>query len=587
MKRRISIFATIFLLFTTAGFAMENSDRTMASGTFGVAWLNENGMIRVHDAQTVLDCVSGGKTYAILAGDLLEDGEDQLVHFDDARKSLNLYRFTKKENLGPFGHNVKATALGRCHKDESFPSLLACTFGGDSFRWNKDIMGGGWFPVPGAFSHASGGKLDPRSTLTDFAVVESGSVYVFSSKWQTYSMIADDKNAVAVIVGNVTQSPGDEIVFIDKDASVFLCQNRKVEKLSLKSKCLAFGKNGETLDTLYALDPDGKIFAYERNTNTWKQIFTADVADITSIVTKTSDDGKGHTLFAVAGGNLYSFADAEVTKLSSEKPIALSLSCGGKNVAEYRFADVPFKPYIQVLRTPAGRNVLRDAPWDHLHHHALMFAISADDCDFWGEFDEQRGTQKTVRLNPQPGAKTDALETEIDWNAPGDKKLLTETRKIKVQQTDDATLLDWETTLKSDKAVQLGGEHYYGLGMRFDESMDKNGRFFNDTGKHDGEIVRGDERLKACRWSAYTAKLDGKPVTIAVFDNPGNPAPMLAFTMGDSGQSFAYISATINLHREAMTLPAGQPMTFRYRVAVWEGETSPDVIEKACKNYRQ
>ena len=575
----------IVFLLNTCCFAVENSDRTMTSGSFGVAWLNENGFICVHDGKTVLDSIPKVKTYAILAGDLMEDGEDQLIYLDDALKSLNIYRFAKKEHVGPFGHNVSTMALGRCNRDEAFPSLVVCTFSGDSFRWTKNVMGAGWMEIPGAFSHISGGKLDLRSSLDDFAVTDAGSVYVYSTKWQTYSTITDDKNVAAVIVGNLTDSPGDEIVFLDKDGSVFLCQNQKIENLAQKAQCLAFGKNGDALDTLYALNPNGKIAAYDRKTNSWKSVPVSDVAAFTSVITKTNDDGKGHSLFAVSDGNLYSLANGKAEKLSAEKPIAVVLSSGGKSVAEYRFDSVPFKPYIQVLRTPAGRNVLRDAPWDHLHHHALMFAISADDCDFWGEFDDNRGTQKTQHLNPQPGTSTDILETEIDWNFPNGKNVLKETRKIKVQQTDNVTLLDWETTLKSDHAVKLGGDHYYGIGMRFDESMDKDGRFFNDTGKHDGEIVRGDERLKKCRWSAYTAKLDGKPVTVAVFDNPNNPIPMLAFTMGDSGQSFAYMSATMNLHRIAANLQAGQPMTFRYRVAVWEGEVSPETIEKSYKNY--
>ena len=585
MKKHILIFVTLFLLLNTFGFAMENSDRTMTSGSFGVAWLNENGIICVYDGKTVLDSVPNVKTYAILAGDLMEDGEDQLIYLDDARKSLNLYRFAQKEVIGPFGHNVSTMALGQCSRDEKFPSLVVCTFSGDSFRWTKNVMGAGWIDVSGEFSHISGGNLDRQSTLDDFAVTNAGSLYVYSTKWQTYSTITDDVNAVAVIVGNLTEAPGDEIVFLDKNGSIFLCQNRKLENLAQKAKCLAYGKNGDALDTLYALDPGGKVAAYDRKANSWKPVFMGDVSAFTSIVTKTSDDGKGHSLFAVSEGNLYSLANGKAEKLSSEKPIAMTLSFNGKSVAEYRFDSVPFKPYIQVLRTPAGRNVLRDAPWDHLHHHALMFAISADGCDFWGEFDDNRGTQKMQRLSPQPGTPTDVLETEIDWNLPGGKNVLKETRKIRVLQTDDVTLLDWETTLKSDQAVKLGGDHYYGLGLRFDESMDKDGRFFNDTGKHDGEIVRGDERLKKCRWSAYTAKLDGKPVTVAVFDNPVTPIPMLAFTMGDSGQSFAYLSATMNLHRAAVTLQAGQPMTFSYRVAVLEGEVSPETIEKVYMGY--
>ena len=587
MKRLISFCLIVFFVSTSVGFAAENTSRTMASGTFGVAWLNEDGILCVHDGNGVLDSIPTVKAYAVTAGDLFEDGEDQLIYLDDARKSLNIYRFTKKEKLGPFGHNVCAMTVGRCSGEESFPSLFVCTFSGDSFRWTKNVMEKGWISVPGMFSRASSGNLDHRSLLDDFAVIDSGAVYIYSSKWQTYSTVVGDKDAVDLIVGNVSMSPGDEIVFFDKEGSVFLYQNRKIENLNQKAQCLTFGKNGEELDTLYALDITGKIVAYDRESNVWKNVPTGETSGFTAIVAKTSPDGKTHALYAVAGGNLYRIDKARAEKLSSEKPLKLVLSSNDKPVAEYRFAGVPFKPYIQTLRTPEGRNVLRDAPWDHLHHHALMFAVSANGCDFWGEFDDNRGTQATVQLKPEPGVKTDSLETEIDWNLPGTKNVLKETRKIKVRQTDKVTLLDWETTLTSNENIDLGGDHYYGLGIRFDESMDRNGRFFNNTGKHDGEIVRGDERLKPCQWSAYTSKLDGKPVTVAIFDNPANPIPMIAFTMGDHGHSFAYISATLNLHREPKVLKPGQPLTFRYCVAVWEGEISQETVEEAFNQYCQ
>ncbi|MHC4656117.1 MAG: DUF6807 family protein, partial [Planctomycetota bacterium] len=46
---------------------------------------------------------------------------------------------------------------------------------------------------------------------------------------------------------------------------------------------------------------------------------------------------------------------------------------------------VPFKPYVQQLFSPAGVNILRDAPADHLHHHALMFAVKVNGVNFWEE----------------------------------------------------------------------------------------------------------------------------------------------------------------------------------------------------------
>ena len=51
------------------------------------------------------------------------------------------------------------------------------------------------------------------------------------------------------------------------------------------------------------------------------------------------------------------------------------IQAGKSPVLQYRYGDVPFKPYIKELYTPGGLNILLDAPPDHLHHHGLMFAL--------------------------------------------------------------------------------------------------------------------------------------------------------------------------------------------------------------------
>lgn len=576
----ISFFTILCLLSGSLLPALENSNGTMTSGSFGIAWLNSDGFLRVYDGKTVPDSVPSLKTYAIAAGDLFEEGEDQLIYIDDARKSLNVYNFKTKEKIGPFGHNVRAIALGRCSNEDELLSVFASTFSGDAYRWTKEIMNQAWIGVPGEFSLASAGKFSSRGELDDFAVVNAGALYIYSSKWQTYSKGTDEREITGLFVGNFTASPGDEIVVFDKTGNLFLYQNKSLEDLGRKTICMAKGKNEGALDTLYVLNPEGKIAGYDRETKTWQELGGETNAGFTSIVTKSDAKTGKHALFAVSEGNLYRIEGTNAEKLSDEKPTKIALKTDGKAVAEYRFGNVPFKPYIETLRTPAGRNILRDAPWDHLHHHGLMFAISADGCDFWGEFNEQHGTQATIDIQ----TKDASLKSEIDWNAPGAKNILRETREIEVHQEKDVTLLDWQTILKSEKKVDLTGGHYYGLGLRFDASMDKEGRFFNNTGK-EGEIFRGDERLTPCRWMAYTAKLDNRPITVAVFDHPSNHIRMTAFTMGDTGNSFAYLGAALDLHRVPAVLDADEPISFRYRIAVWEGEVSPETVEETYKNY--
>ena len=281
----------------------------------------------------------------------------------------------------------------------------------------------------------------------------------------------------------------------------------------------------------------------------------------------------------------------------NEKPLFVYRASPG---SYEKLADNEYKTYMSELCTPEGRNILRDAPWDHLHHHGLMFAIAADDVNFWEEHGKDNaGVQlghtisfscnaDTRQINNEPirWIANGALFQKVDWYKPDKTIVINEHRTIKVARGSDldVTLLTWTSTLSAGpgrESVKLSGSHYYGLGMRFDETMDKNGTFFCDPGSTIvTDNVRGDEKKTPCKWMAYTAELHGKPVTVAVFDTPDNPRPMNAFTMGELGQSFAYMAATVDLEKEPIILENGEPLMFRYVVAVWEGKKSTEEVEE-------
>jgi len=245
-----------------------------------------------------------------------------------------------------------------------------------------------------------------------------------------------------------------------------------------------------------------------------------------------------------------------------------------------------FKPYVIKLTTPSGMNILRDAPADHSHHHALMFAMKVDNVNFWEEYNpkdfgrqETFSIKETETVQDTAGHREKKIESTLTWSNGVGQPLLQEKRTISACRIGDATVLDWASvfTLPPDKEkAVLGGNNYHGLGMRFLESMDKDGRFFNS----EKVVIESGQALTPCRWMAYTAKAEGKPVTVAIVDTKENPRPMLAFTMGGDGKGFAYLSATTNLFREPITLTPEKPITFRYKVALWDGEVSPETIEK-------
>jgi len=278
-------------------------------------------------------------------------------------------------------------------------------------------------------------------------------------------------------------------------------------------------------------------------------------------------------------------------RITTEQNV-ISVDAGERPLLRYRYQDVPFKPYVQQLFSPDGINILRDAPADHLHHHALMFAVTVDGVNFWEE--QQAPGRQVHRAVIQTNAEalngiSRAYFTEyVDWLSPRNQDLLLkEERTIELCPLNDpsVTLLKWRSkfTLPAGKdSATLTGAHYHGLGMRFVESMDKTGQFLNAAAEP-GTIFRGDERLVQASWCAYTAPADGKPVTVAMFGHPDNPRhPTQWFTMTNP---FAYVSATLNLHQQPLKITSDKSLVLCYAVALCDGRLERDQIEQLYRRW--
>ncbi len=269
----------------------------------------------------------------------------------------------------------------------------------------------------------------------------------------------------------------------------------------------------------------------------------------------------------------------------------VSVFDGGRPVLRYRYSGVPKKPYVDQLFSPGGVQILRDSPHDHKHHHGLMFALSVGGVGFWEE-GASSGTQRhldigDVKSEIRDGCGRAGFVERLEWTVATDKSPpLGERREIRVLKLPNlgATLVEWRCLLEAGwkPSVVLSGSHYYGLGMRFVESMDRGGHFFFSDDKP-SEKVRGTEKLTPARWCAYTAKADGRPVTVALFDHPKNlrhPARM--FTMSEP---FAYFSATFNVWKEPIMLTKGEPLQLIYGIALWDGKVAKETIEKVYQHF--
>lgn len=296
--------------------------------------------------------------------------------------------------------------------------------------------------------------------------------------------------------------------------------------------------------------------------------------------------------FIVASSPSAPAAEGGAAKLRiAQDDATVSIYDGKRLVLHYRFADVPKKPYVDQLLSPAGVQVLRDSPPDHKHHHGLMYALEVAKVNFWEEHLPKSGQEKQkslVDLKPavRHGVARAGFVEQLDWlGSASEEPLLVERRTIEVLKAEDlgATLAQWCCRLQAppekDKVV-LRGNFYFGLGMRFLASME-GGRFFNADDKT-AEMVRGKGPFVETTWCAYTAKAEGKPVTVAIFDHPANRPPATIYT---KTAPFIYLAATLNEWQKPVTVKAGKPLDLCYGIAVWDGEVEKATVERLYERW--
>ena len=284
-------------------------------------------------------------------------------------------------------------------------------------------------------------------------------------------------------------------------------------------------------------------------------------------------------------GTLHAAESQQITKDNGK----VRLTAGERPLLTYLYRPNPYKAYVRRLYTPDGRNVLLDSPDHHRHHHGLMYALQAGDVNFWHEFpDRSPGTQSHASLDLLRDDSGPGFQHQLHWQSADGQTIARERRTVRLLRAGDQRnphLLEWHTRLvpdTEDGSLTLSGHHYYGLGLRFVRDMDGDADFFNSSGEP-GDIFRGAERLVEADWCAVTGTIEGEPVTVAMFGHPDNPRhPATWFTMPES---FAYLSATLNLHEKKLTITRDEPLNVRYGIALWDHGVGAETVDDCYRTW--
>jgi hypothetical protein len=269
-------------------------------------------------------------------------------------------------------------------------------------------------------------------------------------------------------------------------------------------------------------------------------------------------------------------------------PGGVRLSCAGVEAGYYRHAD-EFKPHVHPLRTPRGHGVTSCSPHDHKHHKALMYALRAEDVNFWEESTTQPGEvpgrqrhlafRDVVSRGPEAGFVED-----LRWEAcDGALSTFDEVRTVRCRHEPGARAFVWTwetrlTALRDVRLVQSQWSHglgdgskvnYHGLGIRF--RRDFGGMTRNHELNVDGAVFR----------DHFQQQMGVRPRSVTFVGSLDETWPVeragVTFTQAPHQDNALYVMedyipfmALGPTNRAPMTIPKGGVILERYTVKVFD-----------------
>jgi hypothetical protein len=300
----------------------------------------------------------------------------------------------------------------------------------------------------------------------------------------------------------------------------------------------------------------------------------------------------------------------------------------GQPFTSYLWPEKLKVPVLYPLRTAQGTIVTRGFPLeprpgervDHPHHAGLWLNYgNVNGVDFWNnsvtlppEQQRKMGTVVHRRIvRATGGADRGELEVEMDWVMPNGQPILREATRFifhagpnlrAVDRFTTLTALDQRVVFRDDKEGMLGLRVRRELEQPSHEPLvftDASGRsttvkvmdntgvtgLYRSSEGKTGDAVWGTR----ARWTMLTGKVDSEAVTLVLLDHPQNtgfPTYWHArgyglFAANPLGQE-AFSNGREKLN---FTLEPKQSVTFRYRLLILSGPTTPDQVEAQYRRF--
>ncbi len=303
-----------------------------------------------------------------------------------------------------------------------------------------------------------------------------------------------------------------------------------------------------------------------------------------------------------AGSSAVSDQGVRVQPLSDRVRIEVN----GQLFTEYHFKDTP-RPYCYPVlgpyQLPMTRNwPMRDTPGethDHPHHRSFWFAHGlVNGRDFWSEQKQFGRIVHAALLEARSGRDSGLLRTSNLWVAADGAIQCSDVRTLRVYAGPESErVMDFDITLHACNGEVVFGDTKEGtLALRLNETMRVKPNPANE-GKPAGHILTSTGARDTAAWGTraawcdYSGPVQGRWVGVAIFDHPDNPRHPTWWHVRDYGLFAANPFGRHDFEKLAdprageMRIPAGQSVTFRYRIYLHDGDAQQARVADRYADY--
>jgi hypothetical protein len=230
------------------------------------------------------------------------------------------------------------------------------------------------------------------------------------------------------------------------------------------------------------------------------------------------------------------------------------------------------------------------------HQRPLYFGHgNFDGLDFWAEpaFDKYYGDHANqayghMLLKAVEQADSGRIRARFTLNGPENRVIGEETQSFSFGEDAQTRTIDCEFVLYATNGpLDIGDTKEGTFAIRLAPELSApHAHMLNSNGAVGEKGIWG----KAANWVSYSGTVDGKAVSVTVFDSPKSfrhPTTWHARAYGlFAANPFGIREFTANPNADgSWTIPEGKSLLFSYRVVIREGEFPAAQIEEAYRAY--